>query len=169
MAMYANQKTCIIKREPVAKNTKEVFLCIYERNLKEAMKDLNGATFKLYICLMTNADGYRFDISPQYIENEYGISKSSAHRALKELEEKGYIKQVANNSYELYETPQVSVSAQPDNVIQMPKRANEETIDCSVKTLPKENNNIPTFLRRERVAVGAREPVNYLDGVNWDE
>ena len=166
MGMYANQKTCVIKREPVAKNTKEVFLCIYERNLKEAMKDLNGATFKLYICLMTNADGYRFDISPQYIENEYGISKSSAHRALKELEEKGYIKQVANNSYELYETPQVAVSA--PNVIQIPKRAYEETIDCSVKALPKENNNIPTFLRGER-AVGAKEPVNYLDGVNWDE
>lgn len=156
MAKYANQKTFIIKRNPVNKNTEEIYLCIYEKSLEKAMIELNGVAFKIYIYLMMNANNYQFDFSPQYLQDKYNFNRSSIYAALKELEEKRYIKKVENNKYIAYEiAPQTTTTT-----------VNEEIIDCSIKTLPKENNNIPTFLRSTRKK---KEPVNYLDDINWDE
>ena len=156
MAKYANQKTFIIKRNSVNKNTEEIYLCIYEKSFEKAMIELNGVAFKIYIYLMMNANNYQFDFSPQYLQDKYNFNRSSIYAALKELEEKSYIKKIENNKYIAYEiAPQATAVT-----------VNEETIDCSIKTLPKENNNIPTFLRSTRKK---KELVNYLDDINWDE
>ena len=158
MATYPNQRTLKIKRKNVDKSTREPYLCIYNKSLAEASKKLNWAAYALYTFLMANADGYEIDFSPQYIENTYGMNRGTSHKALKELEEKGFMKKIGENKYLFYE------------VVESPKifehEKYEEIIDCSIKTLPKENNNIPTFLRSTHKK---KEPVNYLDGVNWDE
>ena len=106
MAKYSNQKTLKIKRNLVTKNTKEVYLCIYKDSIIKAAAELNGAAYKLYTFLMINADGYELDFSPQYIENIHGMNRGTVHKALKELETKGFIKQIADNKYALYETAQ---------------------------------------------------------------
>lgn len=103
MAKYANQKTFIIKRNPVSKNTEEIYLCIYEKSLEKAMIELNGVAFKIYIYLMMNTNNYQFDFSPQYLQDKYNFNRSSIYAALKELEEKRYIKKIENNKYIAYE------------------------------------------------------------------
>lgn len=47
------------------------------------------------------------EFSPQYVSNTYGISLTSARRALKELEEAGYIVEKSSSRYEFYDIPQV--------------------------------------------------------------
>ena len=106
MAAYANQKTFTIKRNIVSKNTTEVYLCIYEKSLEKAMIELNGVAFKMYIYLMMNANDYTFDFSPQHLQNKYNFNRSSVYTALKELEEKNYIKKIGDNKYIAYETTQ---------------------------------------------------------------
>lgn len=104
---YANQKFITINRTLPEKNTKEPYLCIYNSTLETAAKLLNNTAFKLYICLVSNANNFKMEFSPQYVSNTYGISLTSARRALKELEEAGYIVEKSSSRYEFYDIPQV--------------------------------------------------------------
>lgn len=146
MAAYANQKTFTIKRNIVSKNTTEVYLCIYEKSLEKAMIELNGVAFKMYIYLMMNANNYTFDFSPQYLQNKYNFNRSSIYTALKELEEKNYIKKIGDNKYIAYETTQEEPKTWWDEALKTDKGA---------VTVP---------IRKKQ-----KEQVNYLDNVNWDE
>lgn len=51
----------------------------------------------IYIDICGNADGYKKDFSPQYYQNQYGISKSSAQDAFKALESAGILIQDEKN------------------------------------------------------------------------
>lgn len=146
MATYANQKTFTIKRNIVNKNTTEVYLCIYEKSLEKAMIELNGVAFKIYIYLMMNANDYTFDFSPQYLQNKYNFNRSSIYAALKELEEKNYIKKIGDNKYIAYETAQEEPKSWWDEAPKTDKGA------------------IIVPIRKKQ-----KEQVNYLDNVNWDE
>ena len=148
MAKYSNQKSLKIKRNNVNKNTKEIYLCIYKDSIIKAANELNGAAYKLYTFLMTNADGYELDLSPQYIENTYGMGRGTVHKALKELEEKGYLKQITENKYVLYENPEI-------------EEKNKTWLDEAPKT---NKGAIIVPIKKKN-----KEPVNYLDNVNWDE
>lgn len=68
---------------------------------KKARKLLNGAAYKLYNILYFECAGI-IPFSPQYIQDNFGISKSSVHRAFAELQEKGYIAHVSDNHYIFY-------------------------------------------------------------------
>ena len=70
-------------------------------DLKKARTLLNGASFKIYTILYFECAGI-IPFSPQYIQDNFGISKSSAHRAFAELQEKGYIAHVSDNYYIFY-------------------------------------------------------------------
>ena len=148
MAKYSNQKSLKIKRNNVDKNTKEIYLCIYKDSIIKAANELNGAAYKLYTFLMINADGYELDLSPQYIENTYGMGRGTVHKALKELEEKGYLKQITENKYVLYENPEI-------------EEKNKTWWDEALKT---NKGAIIVPIKKKN-----KEPVNYLDNVNWDE
>lgn len=155
MAKYANQKSFTIERNPVSKNTKEVYLCIYGKSLEEAMIDLNGVAFKVYIFLMMNADGYQFDFSPQYLQDKYKFNRSSIYAALKELEEKSYIKKIGDNKYIAYETAQVA-EAKEEPEVEVNWWGNTQK--------PVEGAVIVPMRKKPK-----KEPVNYLDCANWDE
>lgn len=103
---YANQKIITINRTLPEKNTKEAYLCIYTDRIQQAAKNLNNTAFKLYMCLVMNANNFNLEFSPQYISNTYGISLTSARRAIDELIAAGYVVEERNNRYSFYELPQ---------------------------------------------------------------
>lgn len=102
---YANQKIITINRELPKQGTKEPYLCIYADRLSMAAENLNNTAFKLYIYLITNANNFKLEFSPQHISNNYGISLSSARRAITELIEKGYVVETSSGRFEFYEMP----------------------------------------------------------------
>ena len=101
---YPNQKIIKVRREKVDKS-KGTFLNIYESSIEEAMNILTNSAFKVYICLVSNADGYRFSLSPTAIKDKTHLCLDTVRKALKELEIKNYIKYVEGNQYEFYEIP----------------------------------------------------------------
>lgn len=108
MAFFANQKTIIINREIVQRRTgkNSPYLIAYQENLKYAMRTLSGTGFKVYMMLVFNINKYRLDFSPKYVSLETGISMDSARKALKELEEEGFLVKENKNLYYFYERPE---------------------------------------------------------------
>lgn len=98
-----NQKVIKINKSKVVKN----FMQISKDNMYAAMKVLSHGELKIYLYLASNADGYTFELSPAAIENATGVSRSSYHRAITSLTEKGYITLVTGNFYEFTESPKI--------------------------------------------------------------
>ena len=93
---YPNQKQIKVMRENVvnSKINNRPFLVAYQDNLKEAMLNLTPAAFKLYVCLLFNADGYKLRFSPENIHKMTGLCKDTIRKALTQLEQKGYIESI---------------------------------------------------------------------------
>lgn len=89
--MYPNQRTVtILKRE-----CKSDFLQINNDEWQQACQCIEHyGTFKLYLYLASNKDGFNMYLSPVAIENAIGISESTYRRALKELQDLGYLLKV---------------------------------------------------------------------------
>lgn len=86
-----NQKAykVVKKREP--QSNKDVRISdVFKEDIFFAAQDLKDTTFKLYMYLISNQDGYIAGLSRQDVINKTGISESSYKRGMKELEEKGY-------------------------------------------------------------------------------
>ena len=86
-----NQKAYIVikKREP--QSDKDVRISdLFKEDILLAAQDLKDTTFKLYMYLISNKEGYVGGLSRQDAINKTGISESSYKRGIKELEEKGY-------------------------------------------------------------------------------
>lgn len=106
MATYANQKTITINREEVNLRGDRQYLAVYSENVAAASRVLSNTSFKLYIYLLSNQDGYKKDFSSQHFSTLYGVSYSSVSRAIAELEKEGFLVKGDNNKYEFYERPQ---------------------------------------------------------------
>lgn len=89
-----NQRIIYIKRN--SENAKKNFFKIGHEALNKASMDLNGNTFKLYIYLANNSNGYRLELSSKHFIQWSGTSDSTYDRAFKELKEKGYLIQAPN-------------------------------------------------------------------------
>ena len=107
MSYYPNQKQITINRELVKKNTPRFFLCAYQDNLSEAMKNLSHTGFKVYLALMFNRDKYAIEFSPKYVSQITGMCLDTARKGLKELESKFYLlpSNETKTMYQFYETP----------------------------------------------------------------
>lgn len=91
---FPNQRQITCHRENVEKNSMKVnnlFLCVYQENLCEAMKNLTHTAFKVYVCLLFNRSGYTIEFSPAYINQLCGLHPDTIRKAFKELQEKGYV------------------------------------------------------------------------------
>lgn len=90
--LYKCQKAFRIKKVREPENNFDVRVSdIFKNDLLAAAKDLNGTTFKIYIYLITNQDGYIGGLSRADIIAKLGISSKSYDNGIKELEEKGYL------------------------------------------------------------------------------
>lgn len=108
-AQYANQNIYQINREFPKAGANRSFLTIYCDNVYNAFQNLSGeAAIKLYIYLASNKDGYNLNFSPKHFATTCGMSEASARAAAKQLIEKGYLVQDANNHYQFHEVPQIT-------------------------------------------------------------
>ena len=93
---FPNQKQVKVIRENVekAKEANRPYLIAYIDNLQDAMRNLTPSAFKVYMCLLFNADGFKVRFSPENIHNMTGLCKDTIRKAMTQLEQKGFIKSV---------------------------------------------------------------------------
>lgn len=100
-----HQKIIHINKESVDKN----FLTISKENWYNANKDLEPYGLVLYLYLAGNKDGYDLALSQEAAE-EAGIKKTSFHKYVNVLIEKGYLIQKSGNIYDFYEKPHKEIN-----------------------------------------------------------
>ena len=138
MATVPNQKIIHVHREKTNKN----FIQLDKYNFTKAYRDMSNtpAALGLYIWLVGNKDGYTFEFSPQSIENQLGMAKTSCQGAFKKLVELGYLVQRNENSnqFDFYE---VSVL---DGKLERKRLVSEEMINFEELTEEAGNEEIET-------------------------
>jgi hypothetical protein len=101
--MVPNQRMICVHREKCVKD----FLQIKKENWYAANADLTPYGLQLYLYLIGNKDGYEFELSQEAALLEAGIKKTTFHKYVNEMIEKGYLvpKRPGSNIYDLYERP----------------------------------------------------------------
>lgn len=96
---YPNQKKIYIKK-PKYKGSKEPFLQVGIEAWQNAFKkyEKKPTVFAMYLYLASNADGHEKWLSSKAVEEAIGISRSSYYRALKTLQEDGYIYEASSGA-----------------------------------------------------------------------
>ena len=113
MVTYPNQKIIHINKGEYTQN----YLTVGIDEWIEASKVLKPNTFKVYLYLCSNADGFDLALSRQDVINKLGISLDSYKRAIKELTDKKYIELKQGNVYDFYTMPSMVAQKQPLNNI----------------------------------------------------
>ena len=96
-----NQKIIRIEKDKYQSR----FLQIGDEQWKKAFQSMRPTVFGLYLYLASNKDGYLLELSAATVEREIGIKKTAYHTALKDLEEKGYLKKEQGNTYAFSPSP----------------------------------------------------------------
>ena len=81
------------------------YLTIGTEEWQEAFKSLKRITFGVYLYLSGNANGFELTLSRRDVMNRLGVSKDTYLRAVKELEEKGYLTHKNGPVWNFYTTP----------------------------------------------------------------
>ena len=104
MATSPHQRKVIIHRERPEKD----FLQIKKENWFAANKDLEPYGLQVYLYLAGNKDGFSLELSQEAAERDAGIKKTSFHKYVTLMIEKGYLVQRGDGSnlYDFYEKPQ---------------------------------------------------------------
>ena len=102
-ATVPHQKVIHINRQKCDKN----FLQISKEHWYAANKDLEPYGLQLYLYIAGNRDGFDLALSQEAAEQEAGIKKTSYHKYVKVMIEKGYLiqRKDGSNIYDFYEVP----------------------------------------------------------------
>lgn len=102
--MVPNQRLVHVHREKCYKN----FLQIKKENWYAANEDLTPYGLQVYLYLAGNMDGYTLELSQEAAAIEAGIKKTTFHKYINEMIEKGYLipRRDGSNVYDFYERPQ---------------------------------------------------------------
>lgn len=122
-----NQKVVHVNRQKCDKN----FLQISKDNWYAANKDLGPYGLQLYLYIAGNRDGFDFALSQEAAERDAGITKTTFHKYVKVLIEKGYLvpRKENSNIYDFYEVPKR-------------KEDKEAVSSCELKSLPDGNDDL---------------------------
>lgn len=102
-----NQKVIHIHRDMPDKDKKEGnFLLIKKANWYAANKDLEPYGLQLYLYIAGNKDGFDLALSQEAAKQEAGITKTTFHKYVNVLIEKGYLVPKQGNIFDFYEIPQ---------------------------------------------------------------
>ncbi len=116
MMKYPNQKKIILGHLEDIKHTErdnEQFLQPTKwEPLKEAMRNLSGNGFKLYMYLLSWEGQKYYDFSPSGIHKSLHISDEGARNARDELIDKGYIILINDSTCEFYPISRTTISCQ---------------------------------------------------------
>ncbi|MGM9584287.1 MAG: hypothetical protein ACI3V1_01980 [Faecousia sp.] len=127
-----NQKVVHVHRDMPDKNKKEGnFLLIKKENWYAANKDLEPYGLQLYLYIAGNRDGFDFALSQEAAERDAGITKTTFHKYVKVLIEKGYLvpRKENSNIYDFYEVPKR-------------KEDKEAVSPCELNSLPDGNDDL---------------------------
>ena len=127
-----NQKVVHVHRDMPDKNKKEGnFLLIKKENWYAANKDLRPYGLQLYLYIAGNRDGFDFALSQEAAERDAGITKTTFHKYVKVLIEKGYLvpRKENSNIYDFYEVPKR-------------KEDKEAVSPCELNSLPDGNDDL---------------------------
>lgn len=94
MKSYPNQNKVRIKKQI---NGGGSFMQLDIQDFYDAAKVLNYAALRLYVYLAKNKDGYETYLSGADFTKSFDVSDSTYRRALDELKEKGYIKEIGDH------------------------------------------------------------------------
>ena len=122
-----NRKVVHVNRQKCDKN----FLQISKDNWYAANKDLGPYGLQLYLYIAGNRDGFDFALSQEAAERDAGITKTTFHKYVKVLIEKGYLvpRKENSNVYDFYEVPK--------------RKEDKETVSpCKLKSLPDGNDDL---------------------------
>ena len=122
-----NQKVVHVNRQKCDKN----FLQISKDNWYAANKDLEPYGLQLYLYIAGNRDGFDFALSQEAAEREAGIKKTSYHKYVNLMIEKGYLvpRKENSNIYDFYEVPKR-------------KEDKEAVSPCELNSLPDGNDDL---------------------------
>lgn len=91
--LYQCQKGFRVNKKREEQGKQDVRISdLFKKDIMDAMKELNGNAFKVYMYLISNADDYKGGLSKQAIMNAIDISEKGYRNSLDELEKKGYLK-----------------------------------------------------------------------------
>ena len=96
-----NQKIIIVHKDSYNGS----YLTIGTEEWQEAFKSLKRITFGVYLYLSGNANGFELTLSRRDVMDKLGVSKDTYLRAVKELEEKGYLTHKNGPVWNFYTTP----------------------------------------------------------------
>lgn len=96
-----NQKTIRVHKDSYSGG----YLTIGTEEWQEAFKSLKRITFGVYLYLSGNANGFELTLSRRDVMDRLGVSKDTYLRAVKELEEKGYLAHKNGPVWNFYTTP----------------------------------------------------------------
>lgn len=122
-----NQKIIRIEKDKYQSK----FLQIGDEQWKKAFQSMRPTVFGLYLYLASNKDGYLLELSAAAVEREIGIKKTAYHTALKDLEEKGYLKKEQGNTYAFSPSPKF---ASTNSAIVNSANTNLEVRKCELPT-----------------------------------
>lgn len=122
-----NQKIIKIEKDKYQSR----FLQIGDEQWKKAFQSMRPTVFGLYLYLASNKDGYLLELSAAAVEREIGIKKTAYHTALKDLEEKGYLKKEQGNTYAFSPSPKF---ASTNSAITNSAITNLEVRKCELPT-----------------------------------
>ena len=122
-----NQKVVHVNRQKCEKN----FLQISKENWYAVNKDLGPYGLQLYLYIAGNRDGFDFALSQEAAEREAGIKKTSYHKYVNLMIEKGYLvpRKENSNVYDFYEVPKR-------------KEDKEAVSPCELNSLPDGNDDL---------------------------
>ena len=122
-----NQKVVHVNRQKCEKN----FLQISKENWYAVNKDLGPYGLQLYLYIAGNRDGFDFALSQEAAERDAGITKTTFHKYVKVLIEKGYLvpRKENSNIYDFYEVPKR-------------KEDKEAVSPCELNSLPDGNDDL---------------------------
>lgn len=112
--LYPNQSSVTIHKTATNYADEEIPFCMFSKGCwNYASRTLTKkSSLQLYTYLLMNADGFQTGFSPQNIQNECGIARSSFFKARDELIEEGFLylnkkdgKSLFYDAYEFYESP----------------------------------------------------------------
>lgn len=147
-----NQKVVHVHRDMPDKNKKEGnFLLIKKENWYAANKDLEPYGLQLYLYIAGNRDGFDFALSQEAAERDAGITKTTFHKYVKVLIEKGYLvpRKENSNIYDFYEVPRR-------------KEDKEAVSPCELNSLPNGNDDLRGGLVTSQ---GNKEIYNNVDNL----
>ena len=102
---FNNEQESIIKKKDIidGPNASVSVECV-----RDAMRELKGCEFQLYMLLSMNKVGFKMDFNAKWLEDTFGTTRKTWSKAKDTLKQKGYLRQLDEEGtvYEFVERPE---------------------------------------------------------------